>query len=421
MPQEKMMFETELVQNDLNWTSSMAVFDKDIQGRFVFGDNDMNLERKFSLPEKTEPEDEPTPTDTLSLKGSNLTYVPDSVLKNSLLTRLCLQENRISSISGSLFSSLPQLQWLDLRKNLITSLPVEIGSHRCLTHLLLEANPITELPAELGNVITLRGLSLRDCPIHFPAKEVLQQGCYTILQHLRTVLAEREVSERRSLAAENELQLVKLPDSSVDGSADEDGLLRFKELKYELMLLEKAEMSLVPYTSRRSPLHPLDERKASSTQVVPELQVSGSQYGKKAEAAARREKERREASLKLHKQAKGKAKQKKRQEVDSKWHLEGPSQEPKLCLSTEREEDRFDLSGTCRSARELERNIRTRVKRLQERHRNTRSTVNQEMSATLEDVAEIRRLQARLLERKGQRRNFENPFSPDSWPRLLFK
>ncbi|XP_014853833.1 PREDICTED: leucine-rich repeat-containing protein 27 isoform X3 [Poecilia mexicana] len=374
MPQEKMMFETELVQNDLNWTSSMAVFDKDIQGRFVFGDNDMNLERKFSLPEKTEPEDEPTPTDTLSLKGSNLTYVPDSVLKNSLLTRLCLQENRISSISGSLFSSLPQLQWLDLRKNLITSLPVEIGSHRCLTHLLLEANPITELPAELGNVITLRGLSLRDCPIHFPAKEVLQQGCYTILQHLRTVLAEREVSERRSLAAENELQLVKLPDSSVDGSADEDGLLRFKELKYELMLLEKAEMSLVPYTSRRSPLHPLDERKASSTQVVPELQVSGSQYGKKAEAAARREKER-----------------------------------------------RFDLSGTCRSARELERNIRTRVKRLQERHRNTRSTVNQEMSATLEDVAEIRRLQARLLERKGQRRNFENPFSPDSWPRLLFK
>uniref|UniRef100_A0A096LT13 Leucine rich repeat containing 27 n=1 Tax=Poecilia formosa TaxID=48698 RepID=A0A096LT13_POEFO len=185
---------------------------------------------------------------------------------------MCLQENRISSISGSLFSSLPQLQWLDLRKNLITSLPVEIGSHRCLTHLLLEANPITELPAELGNVITLRGLSLRDCPIHFPAKEVLQQGCYTILQHLRTVLAEREVSERRSLAgpphcssfqlynsprsptsaiacsentlvaamfvslpAENELQLVKLPDSSVDGSADEDGLLRFKELKYELM------------------------------------------------------------------------------------------------------------------------------------------------------------------------------------------
>ncbi|XP_014889072.1 leucine-rich repeat-containing protein 27 isoform X3 [Poecilia latipinna] len=374
MPQEKMMFETELVQNDLNWTSSMAVFDKDIQGRFVFGDNDMNLERKFSLPEKTEPEDEPTPTDTLSLKGSNLTYVPDSVLKNSLLTRLCLQENRISSISGSLFSSLPQLQWLDLRKNLITSLPVEIGSHRCLTHLLLEANPITELPAELGNVITLRGLSLRDCPIHFPPKEVLQQGCYTILQHLRTVLAEREVSERRSLAAENELQLVKLPDSSVDGSADEDGLLRFKELKYELMLLEKAEMSLVPYTSRRSLLRPLDEMKASSTQVVPELQVSGSQYGKKAEAAARREEER-----------------------------------------------RFDLSGTYRSARELERNIRTRVKRLQERHRNTRSTVNQEMSATLEDVAEIRRLQARLLERKGQRRNFENPFSPDSWPRLLFK
>ncbi|XP_043991801.1 leucine-rich repeat-containing protein 59-like [Gambusia affinis] len=411
MPQEKMMFETGLVQNDLNWTSSMGVFDKDTQGRLVFGDTEVNLERKFSLPEKTEPEDEPTPTDALCLKASNLTHVPDSVLNNSLLTRLCLQENMISSISGSLFSSLPQLQWLDLRKNLITSLPAEIGSHRCLTHLLLEANPITELPAELGNVITLRGLSLRDCPIHFPPKEVLQQGCCAILQHLRTVLAEREVSERRSLAAENQLELVK--DSSVDGSADEDELLRFRELKYELMLLERAEMSLIPYSGRRALLRPLAERKVSSTKAIPELHVSGSQYGKKAEEAARRERERREASLKVRKQAKGKAKQKKRQEVDSKWHLEGPSQEPMLCLSTEREEDR--------SARELERNIRTRVKRLQERHKSSRGTVNEESSVSAEDVAEIRRLQARLLERKSQRRNFENPFSPDSWPRFLFK
>ncbi|XP_005795306.1 leucine-rich repeat-containing protein 27 isoform X1 [Xiphophorus maculatus] len=411
MPQEKMMFETGLVQNDLNWTSSMGVFDKDTQGRFVFGDTEVNLERKFSLPEKTEPEDEPTPTDALCLKGSNLTHVPDSVLNNSLLTRLCLQENLISSISGSLFSSLPQLEWLDLRKNLITSLPAEIGSHRCLTHLLLEANPIMELPAELGNVITLRGLSLRDCPIHFPPKEVLQQGCYAILQHLRTVLAEREVSERRSLAAENQLQLVKPLDSSMEGSAGEDGLLRFRELKNELMLLEKAEISLIP-----SLLCPLAKRKASSTKAVPELHVSGSKYGKKAEEAARREKEKREASLKVRKQAKGKAIQKKRQEVDSNWHLGGPSQEPMLCMSTEREED-----SSFRSARELERNIRTRVKRLQERHKSTRSTVNQEMLVSTEDVAEIRRLQARLLERKGQRRNFENPFSLNSWPRFLFK
>ncbi|XP_023182957.1 leucine-rich repeat-containing protein 27 isoform X3 [Xiphophorus maculatus] len=360
MPQEKMMFETGLVQNDLNWTSSMGVFDKDTQGRFVFGDTEVNLERKFSLPEKTEPEDEPTPTDALCLKGSNLTHVPDSVLNNSLLTRLCLQENLISSISGSLFSSLPQLEWLDLRKNLITSLPAEIGSHRCLTHLLLEANPIMELPAEL---------------------------------------------------AENQLQLVKPLDSSMEGSAGEDGLLRFRELKNELMLLEKAEISLIP-----SLLCPLAKRKASSTKAVPELHVSGSKYGKKAEEAARREKEKREASLKVRKQAKGKAIQKKRQEVDSNWHLGGPSQEPMLCMSTEREED-----SSFRSARELERNIRTRVKRLQERHKSTRSTVNQEMLVSTEDVAEIRRLQARLLERKGQRRNFENPFSLNSWPRFLFK
>lgn len=38
-------------------------------------------------------------------------------------------------------------------------------------------------------------------------------------------------------------------------------------------------------------------RKASSTKAVPELHVSGSKYGKKAEEAARREKEKRWADF----------------------------------------------------------------------------------------------------------------------------
>lgn len=63
-----------------------------------------------------------------------------------------------------------------------------------------------------------------------------------------------------SLPAENQLQLVKPLDSSLEGSADEDGLLRFRELKNELMLLEKAEISLIPCSGRRSLLCPLAER-----------------------------------------------------------------------------------------------------------------------------------------------------------------
>ncbi|MEQ2283009.1 hypothetical protein AMECASPLE_006730 [Ameca splendens] len=334
-----------------------------------------------------------------------------------------------------MFCSLPQLQWLDLRKNLITSLPADIGSHRSLRYLLLEANPISELPAELGNVITLRGLSLRDCPIHFPPKEVLHQGCRSILQHLRTVLAQREVTERKSLPAEEQLQLSELTESSVeeqDESADEDGLQKFRELKDELILLEKAEMASMGHSDQKSRLLPVDKRKGSSTKIgiIPELHLLGSQYCRRSgerEEAAQRElrkkhtllEERKEALQKCDKQAKARGRQRKSQEADSKCLLEGsrgPSQEQMFGLTAEREGER--------SIRELERHIRTHVKRMQERHRNPRGSMTQQRTVTEEDLKEFRKLQARLLERKTVGRHSENPFTiytDDTWPSFLFK
>ncbi|KAK5605203.1 hypothetical protein CRENBAI_021371 [Crenichthys baileyi] len=439
----------------------MTSFDKagETQQGFVFGVNsEVNLQRKRIPPEDTEPpQEEPTFTEMVCLRRSNLTCVPDSVVKNSLLTYLCLEGNQISSIPGSMFCSLPRLQWLDLRKNLITSLPADIGSHRSLRHLLLEANPISELPAELGNVITLRGLSLRDCPIHFPPKEVLHQGCRSILQYLRTVLAQREVTERKSLPAEEQLQLSELTESSVeeqDESADEDGLQKFRELKDELTLLEKAEMASIGHSDQKSRLLPVAKRKGSSTKIgiIPELHLLGSQYCRRSEEreeAARRElrkkhtlleKERKGhcSSIRVTVSAVGENQLDARMgfnavsqlesmrifehlqmEADSKCLLEGsrgPSQEQVFGLTAAREEDR--------STRELERHVRTHVKRMQERHRNPRGTLTQQRTVTEEDLKEFRKLQARLLERKNVGRHSENPFTiytDDTWPSFLFK
>lgn len=54
-----------------------------------------------------------------------------------------------------------------------------------------------------GNVITLKGLNLRDCPIHFPPQEIVQQGLQSILQYLRSALAHRPVSARKTPPGES--------------------------------------------------------------------------------------------------------------------------------------------------------------------------------------------------------------------------
>ncbi|XP_015249196.1 PREDICTED: leucine-rich repeat-containing protein 27 isoform X1 [Cyprinodon variegatus] len=391
-----------------------------------FGNKELNAVRKHS---------EPTSTEMLCLRRSNLTCVPDWVLKNSLLTYLCLEGNQISSIPGPMFCSLPQLQWLDLRNNLITSLPADIGSHRSLRNLVLEANPISELPAELGRVITLRGLNLRDCPIRFPPKEVLHQGCRSILQYLRTVLAQREATERKSLPAEEQLQLLELTESSAedqDESADEAGLQRFRELKDKLNALEEAEMASIANSERQSQLLPADKRKGSSTEVgiFPELYQCGSQYRRSEQRgeAAQRElrkkqaplvKEKKDAHEKCCKQAKIRGRQRKVQETYSKRHLEGstgPSQEQVFRLTAEVQQDR--------SAWKPEQKIFTPVKRMPEKRMNPRSTMTQQRAVTEEDVEEIRKLQQLRLERKNMGRYFKKPFtiySPNSWPNILFK
>ncbi|KAM6956180.1 leucine-rich repeat-containing protein 27-like [Aplochiton taeniatus] len=190
-------------------------------------------------------------SDTLYLSRKGLREVVDCVLKNTILKNLYLEGNQISSLPDSLFTSLPNLEWLDLRYNQITSLPAEIGLHRCLKTLLLEGNPIAELPLQLGNVLTLNALSLRHCPVTFPPQEIVQKGLQCILQYLRSAMVERPLSRRTPRAdmpAVEKLQLSELVKSNlelchdvVDEVLDDDELHKFRDLRQKMILMDRAE------------------------------------------------------------------------------------------------------------------------------------------------------------------------------------
>ncbi|KAM4591922.1 uncharacterized protein PAE49_019580 [Odontesthes bonariensis] len=395
--------------------------------RFVFGNAAVKPQSRSAPPEDSEPQRsaEGSSIEMLCLRRSNLKHVPGRVLKSGFLTYLSLEGNQICSIPDSLFTSLPSLQWLDLRKNLITSLPVEIGSHRSLQTLLLEGNPISELPPELGNVITLRGLNLRDCPIQFPPQDVVHQGLRSILQFLRRVLAERPVSVRKTSPVVERLQLSELMGSNVDEqeeSVDEGEMQKFRELKDKFILLDKAELGLMAHGDKtpKSRLPSIIRRKTTTTttkaSIIPELPLYDTQPWKrpqeKRQAFLEQRKISQEALQKWRTQAKAtqerkmsehkqkrQDRQRKQEEADPKPGREdsGGILPRQVFGASTTETDKHSLS---RSAWELEQQILARVERIHERRRNPRGSMTEQMAATEEDLEEMRKLQERLLEGK---------------------
>ncbi|XP_047459448.1 leucine-rich repeat-containing protein 27-like isoform X2 [Mugil cephalus] len=425
---------------------------------FVFGSSAGKTQSLHSPAEKAEPRElaEYHSTETLCLSRSKLNHFPSSILKNRALRYLSLEGNQISSIPDSMFVSLPYLLWLDLRKNQLVSLPAEIGSHRVLKTLLLEGNPISELPPELGYVITLKGLNLRDCPITFPPQDIVHQGLQSILQYLRSVMTKRSVSARSTppeLPVVEKLQLSELMESSVeeqDESVDE--LQRFRELKNRLMLLDKAEMGTVALcdVNTKPQILPVTKRKKKTTKTgpIPELPLFDSQQWKRPE-------ERKQAAMKELKEKQVIFEQRRKsQEALRKWRTQTKvTQEKKMPEHNQKRHERqrrkeeeadsnpsleesddthgqiFDISTSqCeedRSARVLQRQIRARAEKIQERHRNPRGSTTEQMAAAERDVEEMRKLQARLLERKRNRgRDMENSFTiytGDTWPSFINK
>ncbi|XP_070772645.1 leucine-rich repeat-containing protein 27-like [Enoplosus armatus] len=494
----------------------------DLQLSFVFGNSVVKPQTPHVPPEDAEPRELPEyySTETLCLSRTKLRHVAESILKNSTLKYLYLEGNQVSSIPDSIFISLPNLLWLDLRNNQIASLPTEIGLHRSLKTLLLEGNPISELPPELGNVITLKGLNLRNCPISFPPQDIVNQGVRSILQYLRSAMAKRPVSVRKtppdrtaghknsslpwyhftgvtSVALETaratrltlptpphtavtaasfgcphiilvaamvvslvelpvveKLQLSELMGSSMeeqDESVDEDELQRFRELKHKMILLDKAELGSIAQVDRnhKSCLLPVTQRKKATTKagVIPELALFDSRHWKRPE-------ERRQAAMKELKEKQAVLEQRRKsQEALQKWRTQAKTaQEKKMSEHKLKKHERQRKQEVCetdskpgvedscdtpqsqtrmaiteceeaRSARELERQIRARVEKMQERRRHPRGTSTEQMAAAEQDVEEMRKLQARLLERKRNRgRDLQKcftVFTGDTWQSFL--
>ncbi|XP_035461728.2 leucine-rich repeat-containing protein 27-like isoform X2 [Scophthalmus maximus] len=441
----------------------------DLQLSSVFGNSVVKPQAPFFLPVDAEPQElaEYYLIETLCLSKTELKCVPESIFKNSTLKYLYLKGNQISSIPSPLFISLPNLQWLDLRNNLIPSLPAEIGSHRSLKTLLLEGNPISELPPELGNVITLKGLNLRNCPLSFPPQDIVDQGVQVILQCLRGAMAERQVSTRKAppeLPVVEKLQLSELMGPSME-EQDEVELQKFKELKHKMILLDKAELSptaqgdgnpksrLGPITKRGDQAFRISRavstgtrelgratkskafcfnlfvrKKATTTaDMIPELSLFNSQQWRRPE-------ERRQAAVKERKEKQAILEQGRTQEALQKWHAHAKiTQEKKVAehrqkkneRQRKREEAESDLKpgvwGSSdtpqrqtssiaitdweedRSAQELRRQIRARAEKIEDRRRNPTGTASEQMAAAEQDVEEMTKLQMRLLGRNRSR------------------
>ncbi|XP_033882939.3 leucine-rich repeat-containing protein 27-like isoform X1 [Acipenser ruthenus] len=190
---------------------------------------------------------EHTPSATLDLSRKGLQHV-DDLFNISRIENLYLEGNEISSLPDHFFSEMANLVWLDLRNNKISCLPPGIGRHRCLNTLLLEGNPIKELPIELGNLITLRALSLRQCPIEFPPEDIVHQGLQAILKFLRSTMAGKPIYTRNSCQEMPPIEKLKLTDlvkSSLELSEEwpnDEEMKRFEKLRKEMMQADEADM-----------------------------------------------------------------------------------------------------------------------------------------------------------------------------------
>uniref|UniRef100_UPI00398EB7D5 leucine-rich repeat-containing protein 27-like n=1 Tax=Pristiophorus japonicus TaxID=55135 RepID=UPI00398EB7D5 len=219
----------------------------------------------------------------MDLSGRGLEELPEHILHMSGLESLYLEGNAISGLSEDFFHQLPNLSWLDLRNNKLSSLPLSIGEHRCLKTLLLEGNPIRKLPVELGNLTSLKALNLRKCPIEFPPDAVVHQGLIAIQAFLRKpnqIKAEHAglCTHDTEMPLIEKLQLTVRTESSLDFS-DEKERQQFKRLKQKLMQDEKKEDSVqskkvwgAGFLSTTSPI--LRAKTPNLKAIFPELTAS---------------------------------------------------------------------------------------------------------------------------------------------------
>ncbi|MCB9186011.1 MAG: leucine-rich repeat domain-containing protein [Flavobacteriales bacterium] len=71
-------------------------------------------------------------------------------------------KDRLKQVPLEVFTEFPNLQWLDLSRNRLKSIPPQIGLLKNLKKLILNKNKIEALPAEIGQLEDLRELIISE-------------------------------------------------------------------------------------------------------------------------------------------------------------------------------------------------------------------------------------------------------------------
>lgn len=380
----------------------------------------------------------PSTSDTLDLSKKKLCSLSEELYRDSpCIKNLHLEGNALSSLPESLFLCLSNLVWLDLRNNKITSLPSTIGKQRLLKYLLLEGNPIQALPVQLGDVTTLKALNLRNCPLEFPPEDVVCKGLESILSFLRnskqTDLSSSDPDEPE-LPSVEKLDLKELEKSSMDLS-DEEDKKKFELLKSKLEAREMEEMvqteSMYVQNRPRGVEGPngwkfLTESRQATLAERRKPKTNKHAEEKERLAIVHQKMKNQEILKEWQKQTQimqsQKAKNGKRNEVQQEvpvavppyatdlepsqnWDkqkplgLETPEMMPRIMsVKSLKEMEKARVSRDLR----LEQRIREHIQAMQERKRNPKNSVQEEMEAARKELEMATLLQAEILQRKRE-------------------
>jgi len=121
----------------------------------------------------------------LDLSKMGLRILCKEICYYNHITSLYLNNNKLTDISGEIFSRLKSLIILDLSYNLLTRLPSTIGYLVDLEKLIFHQNKISELPIELGQLYKIKELNLEGNPLTSPPQNILKGGYSIIIPYLR--------------------------------------------------------------------------------------------------------------------------------------------------------------------------------------------------------------------------------------------